>query len=47
MAIIGVAIEQFEWTGNILIHLPTGAAFRVAEWEDTNWCSNHGVGHGW
>jgi hypothetical protein len=27
MALILVEIEQFEWEGNVLIHLPTGAAF--------------------
>ena len=27
MGIIRVEIEQFEWAGNVLIHLPTGAAF--------------------
>jgi hypothetical protein len=27
MALIRVEIEQFEWEGNVLIHLPTGAAF--------------------
>jgi hypothetical protein len=27
MAIIKVAREQFEWSGNVLIHVPTGAAF--------------------
>jgi hypothetical protein len=27
MALIPVEIEQFEWEGNVLIHLPTGAVF--------------------
>ena len=27
MALIRVEIEQFEWEGNVLIHVPTGAAF--------------------
>ena len=33
MAIIRVEIEQFEWTGNVLVHLPTGAAF---SWQNGN-----------
>jgi hypothetical protein len=31
MALIKVELEQFEWTGNVLIHRPTGAAF---SWKD-------------
>jgi hypothetical protein len=33
MALIRVEIEQFEWEGNVLIHLPTGAAFA---WQNGN-----------
>jgi hypothetical protein len=33
MAIIKVEVAQFEWTGNVLIHLPTGAAF---SWQNGN-----------
>jgi hypothetical protein len=38
MVLILVEIEQFEWEGNVLIHLPTGAAFA---WQNgkTYWCS--------
>jgi hypothetical protein len=33
MAIIRVEIQQFEWIGNVLVHLPTGAAF---SWQNGN-----------
>jgi hypothetical protein len=36
MALIRVEIEQFEWEGNVLIHLPTGAAFA---WQNGKTCT--------
>ena len=33
MALMKVELEQFEWAGNVLIHLPTGAAF---SWQHGN-----------
>ena len=46
MALIPVEIEQFEWEGNVLIHVPTGAAFAWQNGKTPYWCSDHGVGEG-